>query len=433
MKTLFKLTLILILIFFYSCEKEENIETIDTNGDDSSIKETIKKASKCEVTVKNLASHTRVIYRASDNATTIRVNEWRNGKALIIKTSSGICKIPKPYNELIIYGGKGNDSIIIHSSVKTPIMVYPGDGLDFVRNISNTSVTFVTLGDGKDKIVGNKKNTRFWIDPEDKHNASSTEIDAGKLHVVASFENFDKILDSPDIEDPYRYDLYANSEVPWDYIPMSETSLWGIDLPSPFDVQQGYLQTCNETSRWAALASQQPQKVRELAVELGDNTYAVKIRNNRYVRVDEDIIPFNLSRPGITGKSWYVLLEKAYSDYDKPLAPYDPSHLIATLHCSEYTAIDYLRAIKEFKDQGYTLETLSLYTSENLEIGISRSHVHTILGVENDKIILRNPYGDVFDALRKRVYNANNGRVKLSFEEFKEYFPWIVVGKAVWE
>ncbi len=221
--------------------------------------------------------------------------------------------------------------------------------------------------------------------------------------------------------------------MPWDYIPMSETSLWGVDKPSPYDVQQGYLQTCNFTSRWAALASQDPDKVRELAVELGDNTYAVQIRNNRYVRVDRDIVPFNLSRPSPTGKSWFVLLEKAYSDYDPPLAPYDPSQLISRIYPAEYNAVEYLEAIEKFKDQGYTLETLSLYTSENLDIGVSRSHVHTILGVEDNKIILRNPYGDIYDCVRKRVHNPNNGKVALSFDQFKEYFPWIVVGKVIWQ
>ncbi len=56
--------LLLTLILFYGCEKEEFTETIDPNGDDSSIEEIIKNASKCEVTIKSLTSHTRVIYRA---------------------------------------------------------------------------------------------------------------------------------------------------------------------------------------------------------------------------------------------------------------------------------------------------------------------------------------------------------------------------------
>ncbi len=309
MKSISKLALLLTVILFYGCEKEAVTETIDTSGDDSSIEGTIKSASKCEVTIKNLASHTRVVYRASDNATTIRVNEFRN-KAIVIRTNSGVCKIPKPYDELIIYGGKGNDSIIINSSVKTPVIVYPGDGHDFVRNASNTSVTFVTLGDGKDKIIGNKKNTRFWIDPEDTHNASNTEKSSGKLNVVASFENSDMILDGPEIQDDDRFDLFAHIDAPWDYIPISETSLWGIDLPSPYDVQQGFFQTCDFTGRWASVVDRFPEKVRELAVELGDGTYAFKIGGQKYARVDQDFLPFHLSRPGINGKSWFVFLKR---------------------------------------------------------------------------------------------------------------------------
>ncbi len=431
MKTILKLTIILSLALFYNCEKEEFLEGTNAQQDTPSNQET-KMASKCEVTIKSLASHTRVIYRASDNATTIRVNEWRNGKALTIRTSFGVCKIPKPYDELIIYGGKGNDSIIINRSVKTPTMVYPGDGNDFVRNISNTSVTFVTLGDGKDKIVGNKKNTRFWIDPEDTHNASNTEKSSGKLNVVTSFENSDKKLDSPEIQDDDKFDLFAHIDATWDYIPISETSLWGIDLPGPYDVQQGFFQECNFTGRWASVVDRFPEKVQELAVELGDGTYAFKIGGQKYARVDQDFLPFHLSRPGISGKSWFVFLQKAYSyinlDYPEPLT-YQFITYINTR--DDYTANEYLEKVQEYIDSGYILECSSV--GKNLEIGVSRFHMHSVLGVEDDKIIIRNPYGDVFDALWKPEYNSKNGRVALSYEEFKKYFIAITVNEVLWE
>ncbi len=368
-----------------------------------------------------------------DNATTIRVNEWRNGKALTIRTSSGVCKIPKPYDELIIYGGKGNDSIIINRSVKTPIMVYPGDGNDFVRNISSTSATLVTLGDGTDKVLGNKKNTRFWIDPEDTHNASNTEKSSGKLNIVASFENSNKVLDGPQITDEDRFTIFANSEVPWDYIPISETSLWGVDLPSPYDVQQGFFQRCYTTARWASMANHSPKRVRELAVELGDGTYAVKIGGEKYARVDQDILPFHLSRPGPNGKSWFVFLQKAYSslnlDYPEPLT----SEFIDSLVTSgdEYTEEEYLKRLQEYLDAGYTLQALS--SRKNLDIGVSQYHVHTIIGIQNNKIIVRNPYGDVYDALWKPEHNPNFGKIELSYDEFKTYFSSIRASKILWE
>ncbi len=433
MKTILKLTFLLAAILFYSCEKDEFEEKTQTENDPTT-QDISKSTTKCEVTIKSLASHTRVVYRASDNATTIRVNEFRN-KAIVIRTNSGVCEIPKPYDELIIYGGKGNDSIIINRSVKTPTMVYPGDGNDFVRNISNTSVTFVTLGDGKDKIVGNKKNTRFWIDPEDTHNASNTEKSSGKLNIVTSFENSDKKLDSPDIEDDNIFTVYSNSVVPWDYISISETSLWGIDLPSPYDVQQGSFQRCGTTSRWASMANHAPEKVRELAVELGDGTYAIKIGGEKYARVDQDILPFHLSRPGVSGKSWFVFLQKAYSslnlNYPEPLT----SEFVDNLSTSgdEYTEEEYLKKLQKYLDAGYTLQAFSNTIRWNDIIGISPRHIYTVLDIKNNKIIVRNPYGDIYDAIWKPEHNPNFGKIELSYDDFKSKFYSIRAIDVLWE
>ncbi len=192
---IFKCVLILIIFFLHSCDRDETEELIESNVKDDATEGITKNISKCQVTVKSLASHTQVIYHVSKNSNTIRVNERSDGQTLTIRTKSGVCKITKPFDELIIYGGKGVYSIIINPSVKTPTMVYPGDGRDFLRNASDAPVIFMTLGDKKDKVIGNKMNTRFWMDPEDTHNASPTEINQGKLHIVNSFENSNKILD----------------------------------------------------------------------------------------------------------------------------------------------------------------------------------------------------------------------------------------------
>ncbi len=98
---------------------------------------------------------------------------------------------------------------------------------------------------------------------------------------------------------------------------------------------------------------------------------------------------------------------------------------------NDYTANEHLKKVQEYIDSGYILECSSY--KRNIEIGIPRSHLHSVLGVENDKIIIRNPYGDVFDALWRQEYNPKNGRIALSYEEFKKYFIAIKVNKVLWE
>ncbi len=423
---------LLTTILFSSCQTEE-VDNDLIEQEDTSVAS--KATSACEVTIENLASHTRIIYRANNNTNTIRVNEWRNGKALTIRTSSGVCKIPKPYDELFIYGGRGNDSIIINRSVKTPTKIYPSDGNDFIQNKSNISATIVALGGGIDKVIGNKKNTRFWIDRVDTHNASKQEIADGKLHLVEKFNNSSKVLDGREIKDDIKYENDYDY-CPWDFIPMEKTSLWGIDDPSVYDVQQGLFQTCGATSLWGYLAHQFGDKVRELAVELGDGTYGVKIKGEEYVRMDADFQPYYYSRPGPTGKSWYVILEKAYytnSSYDFP----DPLTSSNGFHIKplNYTSMNSLIAeLKKYLNSDtYSIKANCI--KANYDLGLSRMHAFTVLEIKNDKVIIRNPYGDVTDCFGQYPHqpNPNNGRVEMDFELLQEYISEFYITEIAWE
>ncbi len=390
----------------------------------------VTSQNACNTTINNLRSHIRVIFKAGNHDDVINVSE--NNDDVIISTAANTCYIPKPLGELVIYGEGGNDAITIDASMGITTIVYSGDGEDIVQNMSDTDVTIVSLGDGSDQVIGNGQNTRFWLDPEDTHNASSIEQATGKLNVVATFENANKVLNGPEIADHERFDWYADNPVPWEYLPMSETSLWGVDLPTAYDVQQGFFQTCNTTGRWASIVNHSPEIIRELAVELGDGTYGVKISGNRFVRIDQDIIPFHLSRPSPAGKAWYVVLEKAYSDlnleYEEPFQ----SESVTKMRPSEYPSENsYLQELTTHLANKRSLTANSI--GKNLDIGVSRFHVHTVLGIEGNKIIIRNPYGDVYDALYKPTYNPEHGRVALTFVEFQQYFTEISVSQVQWQ
>ena len=87
-----------------------------------------------------------------------------------------------------------------------------------------------------------------------------------------------------------------------------------------FDVSQGMYQDCPFSSFWQAVADTVPEVLEELAVDLGDGTYAVKYGDpvgDFYVRVDGGMSSF-MSTPGPNGSQWWMILEKSYFGYSLP-------------------------------------------------------------------------------------------------------------------
>ncbi len=427
----------LLCLLFHACELAST-EDITPHLDDIDVDNSVMNTettpnNNCSVTVKSLKSHIRIIYRANANVDFVEVSE--SDSELKILTTDGICSIPKPYDELVLYGSVGDDVITIKPSVQIPTKIYPGDGNDVVEHQSQATSTVVALGHGVDQINGNEINTRFWIDPDDVHNASTQEIESNKLHIVHNFKNSSKVLDGRQIEDDSFYELQKNSTyLPWEFVPMDQTTLWGIEGPSAYDVQQGNFQTCGATSFWGYLGHQHSDKVRELAVELGDGTYAVETSGDQFVRVDADFLPYYYSRPGPTGHSWHVILQKAYFTSLKNPAPVTSGNRI-NIKPEDFDSMSaFLSEVDPYLNNDQ-YAVMALCIKANFDLGLSQNHIFTVLGIEDGKLIIRNPYGDVRDCFAQYPYQPNpeNGRVEMDFDLLKEYIWSIAVDEVYWE
>jgi len=96
------------------------------------------------------------------------------------------------------------------------------------------------------------------------------------------------------------------------------------------DMNQGSLNDCYVLAPLQSLAFEEPVLFQEMAVDLGDGTYAVQFGGGStptYVRVDGDLPtgPFsglNYAHPSAGGPIWASVMEKAYAFYRTGSATY---------------------------------------------------------------------------------------------------------------
>src|SRR5262249_32498128 len=122
----------------------------------------------------------------------------------------------------------------------------------------------------------------------------SSEIAAGRVHTVDAF--YQPYTNTPGAPgyvtaEPDGSDLVDPASTGAGWTRLTNSSLWGIG-PSPTEVAQGQVADCYFVCALQSLAMWQPDRLRELGVDLGDGTYAVEMFKNgvpQYVRVDGDL------------------------------------------------------------------------------------------------------------------------------------------------
>jgi hypothetical protein len=220
------------------------------------------------------------------------------------------------FGDIVVKAGSGNDSITIDSSVTTDTLLYGGSGTDTLKNLTQGNATIVSIGDGFATIQGNGKNTAYWVDSGDSVSASSTETSAGDVHRVSGFwGGISTSLAGQNLADPSGTGSVTR---------ISNASLWGTG-PTMSDVNQGQSSDCYFLGAIQTMANSAPGALRQLAVDLGDGTYAVQFKRGgttTYVRVDGDLPaggPYanglEYAHPGASGDLWVPIMEKAYAEY----------------------------------------------------------------------------------------------------------------------
>jgi len=237
--------------------------------------------------------------------------------------AGGVTMITRYGNELVITETAKNDAVSITESGTTLSInadgttltaAAPADGLFIYSRASGDSVNIgasVTAATTVDSIDGNvstitcaDSNVSVWKDSTDTFSGT------GNVHSVASFAGGVSKALGASLGNPKDSGTTA----------VVNLSLWGSG-PTAADVNQGYTGDCYFLSSLAAFAGTRPQTLENMAVDLGDGTYAVQFISSGspvYVRVS-DALPvgpngtgYMFAHPGAANTIWAPIFEKAF-------------------------------------------------------------------------------------------------------------------------
>ncbi|HVS70701.1 MAG TPA: C2 family cysteine protease [Phycisphaerae bacterium] len=366
----------------------------------------------------------------------------QDGSTLTISAGGQTQTVTGNFGDIVIHGGAGNDTLSVASSVTASTLVYGDAGNNTIVDLGQGKAMLVTLGAGNDTLTGNGINTSYWVDPADKVNASAAEWNAGDVHSVASFYQptgaapgsagyITTALNGQAIQDPT-----VNSGD--SFTRLTTSSLWGSG-PAMTDINQGGVSDCYFLTTLQDLARLQPGTLENMAVDLGDGTYAVQfVRNGTpiYVRVDGDLAmnqwgTLDYNHLGPSGDQWASIMEKAYAYFRTGANSY--SSLNMGWMTNVYSDLGVASVNFSMTDQNsfYTFVTQTLAAGKGVDFGtqptinggapLVSSHTYSILGVSYDstgtvQVSLRNPWG--IDGFTVDA-NPYDGLLTISFATLK--------------
>ncbi len=246
------------------------------------------------------------------------------------------------YKSILINSGRGNDRIVVASTVRIPTEIFGGVGNDtLVGGAGNDSIygnagtdllygqagndTLISTNDGKaDILSGGAGADSFWAD-----SAKSERIldlsnfeSRNTVHRISGFLQpqipMTVLALAPstnDLPDPVVNDNTIT------YLNYSDHPLFGHAGPSADDVVQGNLGDCYLLASLASVAQVDPSQIRQTVADLGDGTYAVHFNRGTadvYVHVDADLPSYSKDHLtyadfGSDDSMWVAVVEKAYA------------------------------------------------------------------------------------------------------------------------
>ena len=224
-----------------------------------------------------------LIITASGTSDSVTLSE--SGSELTILADGQTYNEGAPAAGVFLYTRGGTDSLSIASSVTAALTVDAIDGaMDTVTNADTSA--------------------QIWADSTDSVSGS------GFKHSVANFAGGVSKALGVSLANPSD----SGSTV------KENLSLWGTG-PTASDVNQGEVGDCYFLSSLAAFAGQNPQKLEQSAVDLGDGTYAVEFFTNgtpSFVRMS-NYLPaggfegLDYAHPGTNNTMWAAIMEKAFA------------------------------------------------------------------------------------------------------------------------
>jgi hypothetical protein len=343
-----------------------------------------------------------------------------SGTTFTIVANGQTQTISGTFGDIVIKGEGGNNTITVDSSVNIATLLYGGSGNNTLVDHGTNYNTLVTIGStGTSSLTGNGINTNYWANTGDTVNASSAEIAMGGVHKVSSFVNAGEPTDTGT-----SYTL-------------PNSSLWGTG-PTVYDVNQRSIADCYYLSTIQSLAFSTPNKLRTLAVDLGDGTYAVQFDRNGVVtdvRVD-GVFSSQAAVVGASGNDWAVVMEKAYAEFRTGANTYsslndgnsgtvmgDFGMIHNSLTPSNSSASTVYNEIQSELAAG---KAVTASTNSNAT-GLVASHCYSVVGVSTDAngnmfVTVRNPWG--VDGTGADS-NPNDGFVTISMAAFQTNVGWM--------
>lgn len=374
------------------------------------------------VATQNMTSFNQLNITGTSGADNITLTQ--SGDTLTLKANGYTTTYSaSAYGNIVIKGGDGNDTITIDSSVKVITLIYGNNGNDTLTNKAVTG-TIVAIGNGTDYVVGNGSNTSIWVDSGDSASGSNN------IHKVSSFYGGVSLdLNGQNLKDPSG----SNGTV----TRLTKSSLWGTG-PTVSDVNQGQLGDCYLLATMESMANNKASALKELAVDLGDGTYAIQFKRNgvtTYVRVDGDlpaggyyINGVAYAHPGASGNQWMAIMEKAYAVFRT--GSYSYSSISTGWMSSVFSDFGYSPTSVSTSSQStfYTTISNALNSGKAVTYGTKSSvsgaplianHAYSIVGVSLSSsgvlsVTLRNPWG--FDGAGNDG-NTSDGKVTVTFAQ----------------
>jgi hypothetical protein len=246
------------------------------------------------------------------------------------------------FQNIVIDGGAGNDSIVVDPSVRVNSVLYGGVGNDTLTggcgndtlhggagtNVLNGGAgddVLETLGSTADTLTGGAGRDTFWTDNNAKERVTDQAAnEAGAVHRVDSFfatsgtkvvkTSVKSALSVKSLPEPTAGGGLT-------YRDFSNHPLFGSSGPSEDDIQQGQVGDCYFLSVLSSTAKVDPWRIRQSILDMGDGTYVVQFSRgsgNAFVRVDGALPTYSggtlaYADTGGQGAIWVALMEKAFT------------------------------------------------------------------------------------------------------------------------
>ena len=255
----------------------------------------------------------------------------QDGQFLVTDNGSSQ-SVSGPFHDIRIFGGAGNDSIIVDSSVTTNCFLYGGAGRN-VMQAGSGNATLDCVGSDADVLSGGAGSDSFWMDGKASEritNLTAADWAGGAIHRVRA------IYTSPSTQMAVN-SARARARAPEPgttnaatYQDFSNYPLFSAAGPLENDVIQGQVGDCFFLSVLSSVARIDPNKISQSILDMGSGNYLVEFSkgsSNVFVRVD-DKLPvladgqLDYAGLGAGDSIWVAIMEKAYAVFHGPTASY---------------------------------------------------------------------------------------------------------------